>query len=84
MDKALLKRMDAVRSLAQEDSIYKRMLEDMSSMEQKYFSVLGTLSSDQQDIICDFVSQCEEMSYRMLEIACTLMHFPSNVDRDDS
>ena len=55
----------------QSDPQYAKMLEELFVLEKKYNAVLQTLSAQQQDVICDFVSKCEEMSWRMLEIACT-------------
>ena len=54
----------------QHDSQYAMMLEEIRILENRYEAVLQTLSMEQQDIICDFVSQCEAMSWRMLEFAC--------------
>lgn len=54
----------------QHDPAYARMLSELTEMENQYNAVLRTLTVEQQDIICDFVSQCEEMSWRMLEFAC--------------
>jgi len=53
------------------DSQYARMLAELCPLEKEYNAVLQTLSAQQQDAICDFVSKCEEMSWRMLELACT-------------
>ena len=54
----------------QRDPEYARMLEEIRILENKYEAVLGTLSTEQQDVICDFLSLCEAMSWRMLEFAC--------------
>ena len=54
----------------QRDPEYARMLEEIRILENKYEAVLRTLSTEQQGIICDFISQCENMSWRLLEIAC--------------
>lgn len=54
----------------QSDPEYIRMLAELKGIEARYDQVLGGLPSEQQDAICDFVSQCEAMSWRLLEIAC--------------
>lgn len=76
MDEKVRIRMYGIDLLAKGDDMYYRMLKKMRDIEQKYDRVLGTLPADQQDIICDFVSLCEEMSLRKLEIACSYMEFP--------
>lgn len=59
-------------AVGQSEEQYARMLVQMKEMEARYEAVLQTLSNEQQDVICDFISQCEGMSWRMLEIACAL------------
>lgn len=54
----------------QSDPQYRAMLMEIRILEKKYDAVLQALTEKQQDIICDYVSLCEEMSWRMLEIAC--------------
>lgn len=55
---------------AQSDPAYRKMLEEMKELEPDYQNLLETLPPEQQDIISDFVSKCEEMSWRILQIAC--------------
>ena len=62
--------MEKVEKLAESDRAYRQMMLDMRLLEKRYNSVLSNLSSEEQNAICDFVSQCEEMSFRMLELAC--------------
>ena len=54
----------------QSDPQYQEMLVQIRMIEKKYDAVLRTLPTDKQNIICDYVSLCEEMSWRMLEFAC--------------
>lgn len=58
--------------IGQREEEYRTMLQKMRKLEKRYNAVLQQLPSEQQDIICDFVSGCEGMSWRMLEIACAL------------
>ena len=55
---------------------YQAMLAEIRILEKKYDAVLQTLSGEHRDIICDYVSLCEEMSWRMLEFACEQMKPP--------
>ena len=63
---------EKIQSVAMRDLQYRQMMLDMRLIEKRYNSVLSNLSSDEQNAICDFVSQCEEMSFRMLELACSI------------
>ena len=54
----------------QRDPQYCALLEEMRPIERRYQQLLQTLSGEQQDVICDFVSLCEEMNWRILEIIC--------------
>lgn len=69
-------RMDAIDALAMGDDQYYAMLKEMRILEKCYDRVLSSLPRDAQDTVCDFVSLCEEMSLRKLELACTYMKFP--------
>ena len=69
-DKQIKQRVWEIWDAGQHDPEYARMLREIRILEDCYESVLRTLSVEQQDIICDFVSQCEAMSWRMLEFAC--------------
>lgn len=68
-------RVNVIRMLANYDPVYSEMLEELRSMERKYDVVLQKLPPEDQDAVCDFVSQCEAMSCRLLELACSRMAF---------
>lgn len=69
-------RWDIIHLLASNDEKYKSMLKKCTEMEALYNRVLGEVSTEQMDILCDFLMHCEAMSDRMLELACTYMVFP--------
>lgn len=71
-------RFNAVWEIADSDDEYLELKKKNWELEQKYFEILGTLPYDQQDIFQDYLMNCEGMSWRMLEIACTLMRFPTD------
>lgn len=77
MDPKVRENMESVEKMAAADPQYRQMLLDMRAIEKRYNEVLATLARDDQNAICDFVSQCEEMSWRMLELACTIKESPS-------
>ena len=76
MDAQVQRRMKLIELLAKGDEEYSRMLRENRELERKHDEVLQTLPTEQRDAVCDFVTQCEEMSWRMLELACTYMRFP--------
>lgn len=65
----------------QTEPVYQMMLVRIRELEKQYEEVLETLPQEQDAVIRDYVSQCEEMSTRMLEIACTLMHFSETEEK---
>ena len=76
MDEQVQRRMKLIELLAKGDEEYSRMLRENRELERKHDEVLQTLPTEQRDAVCDFVTQCEEMSWRILELACTYMRFP--------
>lgn len=76
MERGIQQRKLAVELLAGENSQYQMMLQENAELERKFNAVLSELSTEQMDIICDFLTHCEAMSDRLLELACTYMRFP--------
>lgn len=69
------KRLWKIWELSQTDPEYREMLLQMRQLETAYDGVLASLPEDQEDVIREFVSQCEAMSWRVLQIACMQMQF---------
>lgn len=78
IDETVRKRVWRVWDIGQTEPVYARMLEEMAVLEDRYENVVAHLPEEQDDTIRDFVSLCEGMSWRMLEIACALMRFPDD------
>ena len=76
MEDKVYQRLNLIRMISENDREYHKMLMEIRELEKKYECILQELSYEQRDDLCDFVSMCEEMSHRMLEIACTYMRFP--------
>ena len=72
----IAQRMRMVELLAEKDPRYQIMLCENAALERKYNAVLSAVTTEQMDILCDFLMHCEAMSDRMLELACTYMVFP--------
>lgn len=69
------RRLERLESIARRDLEYIRMMQDLRPMELEYNRLLSTMPDTDRTVICEFVSQCEEISYRMLELACRNMRF---------
>ena len=76
MELGIQQRKLAVELLAEENLQYQIMLQENAELERKFNAVLSELSTAQMDIICDYLTHCEAMSDRLLELACTYMRFP--------
>ena len=69
-------RRDIINLIAKTDGRYTEMLQECKKLEEKYECVLNEINTEQMDIICDFLTHCEAMSDRLLELACMYMRFP--------
>lgn len=68
-------RMEQLEKIARKDIRYQVLMQDLRAVEKEYNLVLHDLDDRQRNAICDFVSQCEEISWYMLELACRHMLF---------
>ena len=68
-------RLKTLWDISQTESAYKDMLNEMRLLEKRYEEVIEQLDDDSRDTICDYVSLCEAMSWRILEIAAQQMVF---------
>lgn len=67
--------------LSQAETEYRRMLEEIRVLEKEYESALALLPKNQENAVRDYLSHCEAMSWRMLQIACAMMEFPQNGEK---
>ena len=75
MEKEARLRMDALEAIAKQDPLYQQLLQQLALQEKEYNLALHQLEDRERNAVCDFVSQCEEISWRMLELACEHMRF---------
>ena len=68
-------RLQTLWDISQTESAYKDMLNEMRQLEKRYEEVIEKMEDADRDIVCDFVSLCEAMSWRILEIASQRMVF---------
>lgn len=76
MERQIMERMQMIELLARENTQYRAMLQENAELERKFNAVLSELTTEQMDIICDFLTHCEAMSDHLLELACTYLCFP--------
>lgn len=69
-------RYEIINLMAKTDGRYNAMLQENAELERKFNAVLSELTTEQMDIICDFLTHCEAMSDHLLELACTYLCFP--------
>jgi len=65
----------AIQALVKADPAYCAMLHQLREVEHAYDIVLGKLSAEDMNTVCDFVSLCEGINERMLAFACQKMVF---------
>ena len=75
LSQAQRERLYTLWDVAQADAQYKEMLLDMRELEKRYEEVYAKLSCEDRDTLSDYVSLCEGMSWRILEIASQKMVF---------
>ena len=59
--------------MAQSDPMYRLLLLRLKAVDREFERIMMGLSNRDRDVISDYVSLCEEMSSRMLEVACENM-----------
>ena len=78
IDETVQKRAWKIWELSQMDGRYRKMLMDIRALEKEYEAAIAMLPQKQEDLVREYVSQCEAMSWRMLQIACAIMQFPDD------
>ena len=75
MEREARLRMDALEAIAKQDPQFQQLLQQLTQIEKAYNLALHQLEDLERNAVCDFVSQCEEISWYMLELACRHMRF---------
>lgn len=81
IDETAPKRAWRIWELSQTEPEYCKMLMEIRELEKEYEKALAQLPEKEENAVRDFVSQCEAMSWRMLQIACAMMRFADS-DRE--
>lgn len=72
------KRAWKIWELSQKEEKYQEILAEIRKLENQYEAALDLLPGEQEQTIRNFVSQCEAMSWRMLQIACAVLQLPDD------
>lgn len=75
LSQAQRERLYTLWDMARTNTQYKEMLVKIRKLEKRCEEVLEKLSTEDRDAVCDFVSLCEEMNGRVLELASQKMVF---------
>lgn len=81
MKKELRKKLDRIDKLAEEDELYQYLMSGFKAYEEALFEMESDLSSEQRDVLWDFIMRSEQISQRLLEIACNHMDFKWSLKR---
>ena len=81
MKKELRKKLDRIDKLAEEDDLYQYLMAGFKEYEDALFEMEKDLSKEQRDVLWDFIMRSEQISQRLLEIACKNMAFKCPVKR---
>lgn len=81
MKKELRKKLDRIDKLAEEDDLYQYLMSDFKAYEDALFEMESDLSSEQRNVLWDFIMKSEQISQRLLEIACKNMAFMGPIRR---
>lgn len=71
MDPLVRARLDWVEEVAAEDACYRELLLKNKLLEKRFGQAVRRLSDEDRATVWDYVMNCEDMSRRMLELACT-------------
>ena len=78
---AAVKRAWKIWKVSQTESRYREILMEARKLEDKFEDAVSLLPKEEENTVRDFVMLCEDMSWRMLQIACAMMVFPEEENR---
>ena len=78
---AAVKRAWKIWKMSQAEPRYREMLLEVRKLEDKFENAVSLLPQEEENTVRDFVMLCEDMSWRMLQIACAVMVFPEEANR---
>lgn len=63
-------RLIQAEAIAGVDECYQQLLRENKLLEKRFDQTVRCLSDEQRAVIWDYVMNCEDMSRRLLELAC--------------
>lgn len=75
------KKLERIDKLAEEDDLYQHLMSDFKLYEDALLELEKDLSYEQRGVLWDFIMRSEQISRRLLEIACKNMDFKGPVKR---
>ena len=81
MKEQLRKKLDRIEKLAEEDDLYQHLMSDFKVYEDALLELEKDLSREQRDVLWGFIMRSEQISQRLLEIACKHMDFKNPILR---
>ncbi len=63
-------KLECVDAMAKVDPEYQKMLTECRAVEKQVLQFLETVSTEENDLMWDFIMLCEAMSSRKLWLAC--------------
>ena len=70
METIVTDRMEQVEETARHDLRYQQLLQENKVLEKRFDQMVRRLSDEERAIAWDYVMHCEDMSRRLLELAC--------------
>ena len=70
MEAIVTDRMEQVEETARHDLRYQQLLQENKVLEKRFDQMVRRLSDEERAIAWDYVMHCEDMSKRLLELAC--------------
>lgn len=76
MDENTQKKLKVLEAIANGGETYRQMFQEYRTAEEHFKHLESLLPQEQRDIFWDYLGSCEDLSRRMLELACLHMMFP--------
>lgn len=77
IDAVVQQKINVVEAIAKGDEVYIDLFSKLKRLEQVFFEIEPSIPPEHRDVMWDYFGLCEDMTHRLLEIACKYMNFPS-------
>ena len=76
IDVVVQQKINVVEAIAKGDEVYINMFSELRQLERRFFEIEPSIPPEDRDVMWDYFGLCEDMTHRLLEIACKYMNFP--------